>query len=450
MAKIDVLDVLRSKNRTPSEFNFDGLWIPPINTFLTQADIDSLRNIATSPSLMAKIDIKYKMIDDIMRNRGFKRFSAGTNRVVYSFLESDMFVVKIAVDKVGMQDNPLEYKNQFLLKPYCTKMFYVSSCGTVGFSERVLPIKNKAEFKEIASDVFDILVNKILGKYVIGDVGSKYFLNWGIRKFDGPVLLDFPYCYKLDGKKLFCNKQDPSTGAYCDGEIDYDIGFNHLVCTKCGKKYMPIELKDNSNDNKIIIKGGIQMKVVLKKGDQVLATSVPTEEYISRPTKRNDYNKLNGLTVKAMGGSLTANPDAKSVGCTKPADVKVEENVEPETKDIKKETKKSSIAKKTSNQKVDTHNIDKEKAISEKDKPIVKKTVNKTTKTSTVDDVKHEDANHNEESESKYSYPINVDITQLAEDASPIETPIAPIVSTERPSTRKSTSSKKSTKIIGK
>ena len=58
-------------------------------------------------------------------------------------------------------------------------MFYISPCGTVGFAERVLPIKNKKEFKEIAPDVFEILVNKILGKYVMEDVGTKYFMNYG-------------------------------------------------------------------------------------------------------------------------------------------------------------------------------------------------------------------------------------------------------------------------------
>lgn len=179
MAKIDVLDILRAKKQTPLEFNFDNLWIPPMNFFLSADDVESLRRIATSIRLSSKIETKYKMIDDIMRNRGFKRFSAGTNRVVYSFLEDDRFVVKIAVDKVGMQDNPLEYQNQEFLKPYCAKMFYISPCGTVGFAERVLPIKNKNEFREIASDVFDILTNKILGKYVMGDIGTRYFMNWG-------------------------------------------------------------------------------------------------------------------------------------------------------------------------------------------------------------------------------------------------------------------------------
>lgn len=111
----------------------------------------------------------------------------------------------------------------------------------------------------------------------------------------GPVLLDYPYCYKLDGKKLFCNKVDPITGMRCDGEIDYDEGFNHLVCTKCGKIYLASDLRDNKSDNKIVIKGGTEMKIVLKQGDKVISTSMPTEETIVRP---RIIPKTKGLVVK--------------------------------------------------------------------------------------------------------------------------------------------------------
>ncbi len=303
MAKIDVLDILRAKKRTPLEFDYDSLWIPPMNVFLTQDDVESLRRIATSLRLSSKIELKYKMIDDIMRNRGFRRFSAGTNRVVYYFLEDTRFVVKIAVDRVGMQDNPMEFENQILLKPYCAKMFYISPCGTVGFAERVLPIKNKNEFKEIAPDIFEILVNKILGNYVVEDVGTKYFMNWGIRKFDAPVLLDYPFIYKLDGKKLFCNKVHPVTNEPCNGEIDYDAGFNHLTCTRCGKIYLATDLRDNSIDNKIIIKGGTQMKIMLRKGDEIISKPIPADDIMIRRNKKPEY-KVNRLVVKAVGGGI--------------------------------------------------------------------------------------------------------------------------------------------------
>jgi hypothetical protein len=321
MAKVDVLDILRTKKLDPLEFHFENLWIPPINCYLSPSDIEALHKIATSARLSSKIQQKYKMIDDIMVARGFKRFSAGTNRVVYRFLEDTRFLVKIAVDKVGMQDNPLEYENQFLLQPFVTKMFYVSPCGTVGFSERVLPIKNKEEFRQIASDVFDILVNKILGLYVVEDVGTRYFMNWGIRPGFGPVLLDYPYVYKLDGDKLFCNWTNPITGECCNGEIDYDAGFNHLVCTRCNKTYMATDLRDNSIDNKIVIKrGGFQMRIQILQGDQIVGEPIPTDDVMIKPASKPKKNTTLVVAInrpdsepKVINDMADNNPEDKVV-----------------------------------------------------------------------------------------------------------------------------------------
>lgn len=303
---IDVLDILRAKNMSPQEFHFDTINIPHLYNYLTPQDIEGLHNIATSIKLQNNIKKKYELIDMIMRNRGFKRFAAGTNRVVYRFLEDDRFLAKIAVDKVGLKDNPNEFNNQHLLKPFVTKMFYVSNCGTVGLSERVIPIKNKMEFTDIAPDVFDILMFKILGEYVVQDVGTKFFMNWGIRPGFGPVLLDYPYVYKLDGNKLFCSVKDPITNKVCNGEIDFDDGFNSLVCTKCGHMYMARDLKENHSNNKIIIKGGTQFMVrtIVKIDDKIVHDSgACTTEYIHPEDKKqtkepkNHSNKF-AVTVK--------------------------------------------------------------------------------------------------------------------------------------------------------
>lgn len=145
----------------------------------------------------------------------------------------------------------------------------------------------------------------------------------------GPVLLDYPYCYKLDGKKLFCNKIEPITGMRCDGEIDYDEGFNHLVCTKCGKIYLASDLRDNKSDNKIVIKGGTEMKIVLKQGDKVIGTSMPTEETIVRP---RIIPKTKGLVVKTNAPAH----DETSLNIEEHDEAKSEDNnvIEEETKTV--------------------------------------------------------------------------------------------------------------------
>jgi len=308
---IDVLDILKAKRMSPMEDHFERICLPyPMTFYLSPQDIEALRKIATSVKLAGKIREKYKMIDNIMRARGFKRFAAGTNRVVYSFYEDTSFLVKIAVDRVGMQDNPMEYQNQFFLKPYVSKMFCISPCGTVGFAERVIPIKNIGEFKEIASDVFDILVTKFLGKYVVEDVGTKYFMNWGIRIGHGPVLLDYPYVYKLDGKKLYCNEYLQDFNCICNGEIDYNSGFNHLVCNRCGKIYLAVDLRDDTPDNKkIIAKGGYSMKVQLVRGNEVVYDPIPMDDTITKqqpPKKPIGEQRLHAVLE---GGAISKKSD---------------------------------------------------------------------------------------------------------------------------------------------
>lgn len=286
------LSIMQAKQIDPATFNFDNFYIPGSNVYdhLSPYDVQELYNIATSIKLSSNINRKYEMIDRIMRMRDFKRLAGGTNRVVYKSLNNESLVFKIAIDKVGMQDNPMEFQNQQLLKPFCTKMFSLDQTGVVSCCERVLPIMNKKEFALIADDVFDILVMKILGKYVIDDAGASRFMNWGIRKGFGPVILDFPYLFELDGSKLYCQNIDSITGQMCLGEIDYDVGFDNLVCTRCGKKYPAKQLEQSMKEKEIKVvdtKDNFStVKISVKRGDEILLKSQTATDFIIPPKSK--------------------------------------------------------------------------------------------------------------------------------------------------------------------
>jgi len=293
MARADILNVLYSKDKSPLEFKFDSLWLPPMYNFISPQDVQALYRIATSAKLNSKIEVKYSIIHDIMTRIGFKKLGAGTNRVVYAYLEDTSFVAKIAIDDIGISDNPREYKNQFILKPFVTKVFEVSPCGVIGFFERVEPIQSRPEFESMAGDVYELLTNFIIGKYVLDDIGTKFFMNWGVRTGFGPCLLDFPYVYELDGNKMHCTHlmipNNPMS--ICDGEIDYDTGFNHLRCSKCGKAYFSHDLQQNDNGEKLIIIRGeneMRVRIVSTNGDVVCDPGV-SSDYI-KPKEREEDN----------------------------------------------------------------------------------------------------------------------------------------------------------------
>lgn len=314
--------------------------LPPckILQLLTIEDIYQLNKIARSKKYAAKPKEKFAMIDQIMQRRGFKKLAAGTNRIVYKYLEDQSFVIKVAHCKVALTDNIREMSNQNILAPFVSKCFEVSPCGTVGMFERVSPISNRQQFLSIASDIYDIIINHFLGRFVLDDFGSKYFMNWGVRRGAFPVLLDYPYVYKLDGAKLICNKPDPySETGYCGGDIDYDDGFNHLFCTKCGKNYFASDLKERQDKSQPSIlvetKGDIKMNVMVMKGDTIVSSVDTTKETAVYEKTKSGKPQGYGLAKRERNRKPEMNVMVTRVK-EEPIEPEVDENQIPKNPDM--------------------------------------------------------------------------------------------------------------------
>lgn len=273
--KSKVLALLYGGTTTIEEFHWENLVAPPIATFLTPTDIGDLHETATSIRWSGDINKKYNIIDTIMKRRDFARLAGGTNRIAYRHYDYSSIVSKVAIDREGVKNNPDELFTQNYIKPFCTKVFETTPCGTVGMFERVERITSRLEFASIAEDVYNMITTVLVGKYVLEDIGTQFMYNWGIRRGFGPVLLDFPYIYELDGTKITCFAQ-LEDGNICGGEIDYDAGFNFLTCTKCGTQYrardLAKELKRPYSGGFIHAgtKGEVKMKVSTSYGDQVI------------------------------------------------------------------------------------------------------------------------------------------------------------------------------------
>lgn len=342
MAKADILNIMYSKNRTPMEFNFEQLTAPPLFSLISMEDEKELYRIATSLKYSGKIKQKYKEMDAIMQRRGFYMIGCGTNRRVYGYLENKSIVAKVAIDKVGLRDNPDEMKNQFLLKPFVTKIFDVSPSGVICIAERVQAITSREEYISIADDIFDLINKKIIGKYVLEDIGTDYFMNVGLRTGFGPVFLDFPYVFELDDKKLYCDVVRPD-GSSCNGVIDYDAGFNNLVCTTCNKRHLATSLKKENSGIKIISEGDeVKMKVVIKRGRDVVKRFDSSTDTIVRDNKNvaKEGVAKNKLKVRITGrdGTQEGNVETKPKYYADPGVINnrdAQESVVPKIKDIK-------------------------------------------------------------------------------------------------------------------
>ena len=144
--------------------------------------MDYLYKILTSVRYNSKMDFKEAEAKKVLEYNGFKRLHAGTHRVAWRHLEYPTIILKVSMNKSSLMDNIREYQNQLYLKPYVTKVFEVSPCGTVGLFERCDQIKSREEFASIATEVFDLLSNWIIGKYIMEDIGSTFFMNYCVRE----------------------------------------------------------------------------------------------------------------------------------------------------------------------------------------------------------------------------------------------------------------------------
>lgn len=227
---------------------FDEMQSKSLYSYFSPEDIRELNEIALDPYYGSRPREKINILKSLMAKRGFELIGGGTNRRAYKCKYDDSVVAKVAIDFVGISNNKREIVNQEVLKPFCCKVFEVSPCGTIAIVERVIPIKTSEEFKKIASQIFDVLNLKIRIKNIgIEDIGMHSFKNWGVREGFGPILLDYPTMYVMDPHKVYCCRNKPD-GSICNGTLDYDDGFDNIVCTVCGTRYMPKVLAKKDGD----------------------------------------------------------------------------------------------------------------------------------------------------------------------------------------------------------
>lgn len=227
---------------------FDSLKVNPLLSYFTIEDINLIHKLATSPAMHCNVKEKYRILGEIMEKRGFRLIGGGTNRRAYECIYDDRVVAKVATDPVGFTSNLRESINQNVLKPFCNKIFEVSPCGSLAIIEKVVPIKDVSEFQKYAQEIYDILYFKIRNNSIaMEDIGTRSMKNWGYRSGFGPVLLDYPTMYVANPKKRLC--KNILNGKLCCGTLDYDEGFNCIVCSECGRTYFAKTIAKTEGDD---------------------------------------------------------------------------------------------------------------------------------------------------------------------------------------------------------
>lgn len=257
---------------------------PPIRAYIQDWVIQRLYDYMTSPRLINNPARRFKLTNELLLPWGFKPLASGTNRRAFYCEYDPTIIFKIASDAVGQKDNQSELYIQQLLRPFCPKVFNVDGDGVIALTERGEPM-TEHDYKFVwAEEIFDLLFSLLARGYILEDVGSNFYKNFGIRLGFGPMIWDFPYVYKLDWRKLICQKPDRITGEPCGGEIDYDYnkGMSEIICTRCGARYsakylassVPSEAINMVNRERGITMGRFDtnFQVYVRQGDKIVTS----------------------------------------------------------------------------------------------------------------------------------------------------------------------------------
>lgn len=283
-AKSNGLDITNSIRYNPEEFNkyMRSLDRPPIQYYIPYQALQTLKYYTTSARYTNKVQEKFRLVNELMGIYGFKPLASGTNRRAFYCTYDPYIILKLGSDSIGRSDNIAEFKLQELLKPFCVRIIHVTPDGMLSMQERVEPMTSEDFAFKYGNDCIGMIIEMLKQGFIMEDVGSYFFKNYGVRLKFGPVLLDFPYIYKIDWSKTRCKKIDPLTGIECGGFIDYDYetGCNEIICTKCGARYSARYLADTNQDKYIqiatskgrhtMLAGDTNLKVYITQGNKVI------------------------------------------------------------------------------------------------------------------------------------------------------------------------------------
>lgn len=238
--------------------DWNAIQRPPIECYIPQIGLDNLRVLVNDPAWMNKTAKKKKEARKILKQFGLTQIAAGTNRMCFGCEYDPGIVFKLGLDRVGRSDNLAESYNQYFLNGFGAKIIHVLPDGILGMCERVQTMDQKTYAEH--SDIIYRLITywSVCKNILIEDIGCNFFKNWGVRLGFGPVLLDYPYVYKVSPFKLVCHRKDPITQQECMGHIDYDPGLNQIVCDRCGVRYGISDIADMGIEE--LVKKAISMK----------------------------------------------------------------------------------------------------------------------------------------------------------------------------------------------
>jgi len=259
----------KNKNKTPKEFKISKKLDPYIKDYykyeigtpdLSQnwlelfhgTVIDDLFTIMHSNS---DNQLKSDYVEELLEPFGFtsKGGGLGTNILVLTHPYYPGVVFKIALDENGIADNFNDCLLQDMVPQYA-RVYARHPSGLVTVQERYFVMK--PEWMSLYRNDILHALRELSKDFLIADLTPSMVLNYGIDRKGKFVFIDGSDLYPLKQIKakdrLRCvaviGSDKNGELKRCRGKCKYNDDFSQMVCEKCGRTYIPIELRPRKEE----------------------------------------------------------------------------------------------------------------------------------------------------------------------------------------------------------
>ena len=254
--------------------------------------------------------LKSDYVEELLEPFGFtsKGGGLGTNILVLTHPYYPGVVFKIALDENGIADNFNDCLLQDMIPQY-SRVYARHPSGLVTVQERYFVMK--PEWMVLYRNDILHTLRKLSEDYLIADLTPSMVLNYGIDRKGNFVFIDGSDLYPLkqikakDRLRCVAVTGSDKNGELkrCRGKCKYNDDFSQLICEKCGRTYIPIELRPRKEDAdmKNIFSDGFTLddREELERRTRVaIETNQPLERYIpDRILHQNDEEDEESMTL---------------------------------------------------------------------------------------------------------------------------------------------------------
>ena len=199
--------------------------------------------------------LKSDYVEELLEPFGFtsKGGGLGTNILVLTHPYYPGVVFKIALDENGIADNFNDCLLQDMVPQYA-RVYARHPSGLVTVQERYFVMK--PEWMSLYRNDILHALRELSKDFLIADLTPSMVLNYGIDRKGKFVFVDGSDLYPLkqikakDRLRCVAVTGSDKNGELkrCRGKCKYNDDFSQMVCEKCGRTYIPIELRPRKEE----------------------------------------------------------------------------------------------------------------------------------------------------------------------------------------------------------